>query len=913
MESTGNGRGNTVSWHNQEAVLVVERLGTDLGNGLSSSEARRRLAEKGPNALVERGAKSPWKMLWEQFTSIMVVILVVAAVVSLLLHEYTDAIVIGVIVVLNALLGFVQEFRAERAMQALKRLAVPIVRARRDGRVAELSSRELVPGDIVLLEAGSHVPADGRLVEAANLRCQESALTGESEPAAKNAAVLADEDPAPGDRRNMVFLGTAVVAGRGVMVVTETGMATELGRIADMLQGVKREASPLAKRMAQLARALAVGVAGIVVLVFALGLLRGEDPRLLLLTAIGMAVAAIPEGLAAVVTIALALGAQRMLGRRALIRKLHAVETLGSVTVICTDKTGTLTENRMTVAVLDVAGHRRDVSELLTRDRATLEGDALAPFDHPALALTLAGGALCNDAVLQPRAGGRPAAVGDPTEGALVVAAAAFGMAKPELEAALPRVAELPFDSERKRMTTVHEVRDRARLPGLGTADRVAFTKGAVDGLLGLASSVRIEDRVEPMDEAMRARVRAANDELAGAGMRVLGVALRLLAADEDPAQVEQDLCLVGLAAMIDPPRAEVPEAVELCRTAGIRPVMITGDHPLTARTIAGELGFDTGRVVSGRELTELDDAALGETVASASVFARVAPEQKLDIVRTLQARGEVTAMTGDGVNDAPALRKADIGVAMGITGTDVAKEASDMVLLDDNFATIVAAVREGRAIYDNIRKFIRYTLTSNAGEIWVMLLAPFLGMGLPLLPVQILWVNLVTDGLPGLALGVEPAERGVMKRPPLPLSRNVLGGGMAVDILWVGLLMGVVSLLHGFVAFRLGVPEAEWKTMVFTTLTLGQMGNALATRSSRDSLFSIGPLSNRPLVWAILLTFGLQMAITYVPFLQPVFHTAPLSPTELAVSLALSTVVFWAVELVKLVRRSRERSRSRA
>ncbi|MFO7675285.1 MAG: cation-translocating P-type ATPase [bacterium] len=903
-EQTAAGRAAGPAWHQLPPEAALARLGSSRERGLGAEDAARRLAESGPNALVERGMKSPWLMLLEQFTSVMVVILIAAAAISLVLHETTDAIVIGVIVVLNALLGFFQEYRAEKAMQALKRLAVPVVRVRRDGRVVELSSRELVPGDVVLLEAGSHVPADGRLLEAAGLRCQEAALTGESEPVSKHLDALAAENLALGDRRNMVYFGTAVVAGRGTAVITETGMATELGRIADMLQGVRREPSPLSKRMAQLARSLAIGVAGIVAVVFGLGLLRGEDARVMLLTAIGMAVAAIPEGLAAVVTIALALGAQRMLGRRALIRKLHAVETLGSVTVICTDKTGTLTENRMTVAVLDVAGHRRDVTETTARGRTTLAAGGPARLDHPALELALVGGALCNDAVLQPAPDGRLAAVGDPTEGALVVAAASFGFIKPELEAALPRVAEVPFDSERKRMTTVHEVRDVARLPWLAGARRVAFTKGAVDVLLGIAGTAWDEGRAVPIDEAMAARIRAANDELARAGMRVLGVAFRPLAADEDATAAEAGLCLVGLAAMIDPPRAEVPEAVELCRTAGIRPVMITGDHPLTARTIAEELGFDTGRVVSGAELAGLDEAGFAQVTSEASVFARVAPEQKLDIVRAFKARGAVTAMTGDGVNDAPALRQADIGVAMGITGTDVAKEASDMVLLDDNFATIVAAVREGRVIYDNIRKFIRYTLTSNAGEIWVMLLAPFLGMGLPLLPVQILWVNLVTDGLPGLALGVEPPERGVMKRPPLPLNRNILGGGMGVDIIWIGLLMGVVSLLHGFVAMKLGVPRAEWMTMVFTTLTLGQMGNALAIRSSRDSLFSIGPLSNRPLIGAILLTFGLQMAITYIPFLQPVFHTAPLSPLELAVSLALSTVVFWAIELRKLIGR---------
>ncbi len=902
-------------WYRKETTEVVSSLTADAEAGLSPAEAQRRLDEHGPNELVERGLKSPWRILWEQLTGLMVVILIVAAVVSGALGDWKDAIAILAIVVLNAVLGFSQEFRAEKAMAALKQLAVPTVRVRRSGHMVEISARELVPGDVVLLEAGVLVPADGRLLESVNLRVDEAALTGESEPVEKHARALDRAELPVGDRLNMVYMGTVVTYGRGAAIITETGMNTELGRIAELIQTVEREPTPLQRRLDQLGRGLAVAALVIVAIVFVLGLLRGEDWRLMLLTAISMAVAAVPEGLPAVVTIALALGAQRMLKRQALIRKLPAVETLGSVTVICSDKTGTLTENRMTVTVLDVLGETQQVDTLLRKGIPVADAELL-PGERPpvrSLGLLAKAAALCNDASLEPTPEGGFRAVGDPTEGALVVAAAELGLVKDELDRRWPRVGEVPFTSERKRMTTVHRVGvtpEQTDAPWC-CGDFVAFAKGAVDSLLEISGRVWTGDEDVPLTDEMRARIVAANDSLAGQGQRVLGVAFRPLDAqpqEADEAALEREMTFIGLVGMIDPPRPEVREAVATAKAAGIRPVMITGDHPLTARQIAWELDIAAeSQPLTGRDLAQMSVDDLETVVDRVAVFARVSPEHKLKIVQALQDRGQIVAMTGDGVNDAPALKKADIGVAMGITGTDVSKEAADMVLLDDNFATIVAAVKEGRTIYDNIRKFIKYTLTSNAGEIWVMLLAPLAGMPLPLLPLQILWINLVTDGLPGLALGVEPPERDTMRLPPHHPQENIFGRGLGRHVAWVGLLMGLVSLGMGYWMWRTGWDN--WQTMLFTTLTLSQMGHALAVRS-RDSLFKVGLLSNRALLGAVLLTFMLQMAVVYVPFLQNLFKTDALSLGELLLSLVLSTVVFWGVELEKwLMRRGRKGS----
>jgi len=897
-------------WHRQASRDVLERLDSDSKFGLGRDEVDRRQAEFGPNELVESGLKSPWRILWEQLTATLVVVLIIAAVVSASLGDYEDAAAIAAIIVLNALLGYRQEYKAERAIAALKRLAVPTVKVRRDGHVLETSAGELVPGDIVILEAGGAIPADGRLLENAGFRVQESALTGESQPVEKDSQIAFDEDQPLADRRNMVYMGTTVVRGRGLAVITETGMRTQLGNIANMIQQVRSEPTPLQRRLDHLGKALAVVALALVAIVFALGTLQGGELKVMFLTAVSLAVAAVPEGLPAVVTIALAIGAQRMLRRNALIRKLPAVETLGSVTTICSDKTGTLTKNRMTVTVLDVAGQRVKLGERLSEN-------AIAICDHSSFALLVAGGALCNDAVLETGDGTDSGyrAVGDPTENALTVAAARYGLLKGELETMLPRVAELPFDSDRKRMTTVHRCGDAAKppcpglsgiLPANADSDRhLVFTKGALDSVLDVSSRVWNGESAEPLNESWRERIWTAHDEMAGDGVRVLGLAFRqdgASASNYDEASLEQELVFVGLAGMIDPARPEAREAVETCRAAGIRPVMITGDHALTARYIARGLGIDgTNGVMTGRQLNDLSDEQLEEIVEDTAIYARVSPEHKLKLIDALQDRGHVVAMTGDGVNDAPALKQADIGVAMGITGTDVAKEAADAVLRDDNFATIVAAVKEGRIVYDNIRKFIKYTLTSNAGEIWVMVLAPLFGMPLPLLPLQILWVNLVTDGLPGLALALEPGEKSTMRRGPYAPGESVFARGLGWDIVWIGLLMGLLSFAAGWWYFSPSDTDHRyWRTVVFTVLTLSQMGNALATRSSRDSLFRIGLLSNKAMLGSVLLTFVLQLLLIYVPMFQDIFETVPLQPVDLGICLLLSTVIFWAVEAKK-------------
>jgi Ca2+-transporting ATPase len=909
-------------WHTLEAQEAVRQIGSDLNSGLSPAEAERRFNEYGPNELVERGGKGPWAILLEQFTGIMVVMLIISAVISAFLGETIDAIVIMIIVVLNAVLGFIQEYRAEQAMAALKKMAVPHVRVRRDGHLQEVTAISLVPGDIILLETGNTVPADGRLLESANLRVQESVLTGESEAVEKDPAPLSGENLPLGDRLNSVYMGTVVTYGHGVALVTGTGMNTQLGKIADMLQTVGIEKTPLQRRLEQLARGLAVAAIVLVAIVFGLGVLRGEDLVEMFTVSVAMAVAAVPEGLPAVVTIALALGAQRMLKRNALIRKLPAVETLGSVTVICSDKTGTLTQNRMTVTFVDVAENSLNLQARLRSFSPTVSPeDPVEPLlqESPPIVLTLAGGALCNDAVLEPVTGehGTFSSVGDPTEGALVIASARAGLWKSDLEKAFPRVAELPFDSDRKRMTTVHRPNPElvpellnpyqdSRPDFFEPGHYLVLTKGAVDSLLDVSSQVWAAGRTEPLNESWRERIMNANNELAQNGMRVLGLAF---CQNDDPTPEERDLIFIGMVGMIDPARPEVQGAVKEAKAAGIRTVMITGDHPLTAAYIAADLGIaERGKTLTGRDLDGMSVDQLEAVVEEVPVYARVSPEHKLKLVQALQDKGHIVAMTGDGVNDAPALKKAEIGVAMGITGTDVTKEASDMILLDDNFATIVAAVKEGRRIYDNIRKFIKYTMTSNAGEIWVMLLAPFIGMPLPLTSLQILWVNLVTDGLPGLALAIEPAERTVMQRPPYGRSENIFGRGMARDILWIGLLMGLVSLGAGYLYYRLypAAPPELWRTVTFTTLTLAQMGNALATRSDRDTLWQIGLFSNRTMLGSVILTFLLQLAVIYLPFMNRAFSTTPLGLRDLLISLAFSVVVFIAVETFKWLRQRR-------
>jgi P-type Ca2+ transporter type 2C len=911
-----------IDWYRKPVEEVIRDLQTDPHGGLDTLEAQRRVAQQGRNELVEQGGKGPLRILWEQFSSVMVLILIAAAVISAFLGKPTETIAISAIVVLFALLGFVQEYRAEQAMAALKRLSVPAVRVRRDGKVQEIAAPELVPGDLILLEAGNLVPADVRLVEAANLRIQEAALTGESEPVDKEVAAIANVNVPLGDRLNMAYMGTVVTYGRGVAVVVETGMQTELGKIAGLIQTVPQEATPLQLRLDQVGKLLAVIGVIVAALVLLIGVLRGEPVEEMFLTAVSVAVAVVPEGLPAVVTLTLALGAQRMLRRHALIRKLPAVETLGSVTVICSDKTGTLTVNRMTVTVIDVAGHFLELVGTAHHPAPALqaagEPAVLLQGQPLAVTMTLAGGALCNDASLQPDPQtGRYLAVGDPTEGALLVAARQAGLSPAALQEALPRVAELPFDSDRKRMTTVHRLPAApAELPAslqllrALTSSHVAFTKGAVDGLLAVTSRVWDGDNAVPLDETWRQRIQAANDQMAQNGMRVLGVALRPLddAAVATTAPLEQDLVLVGLLGMVDPPRSEVREAVARCKAAGIRPIMITGDHPLTARFIAYDLGItENGRVKTGQDLTALGRDGLAEVIDDVSVFARVSPEDKLRIVELLQSRGQVVAMTGDGVNDSPALKKADIGVAMGITGTDVAKEAADMVLVDDNFATIVAAVEEGRVIYDNLRRFVKFSIAGNLGKVLVMLLAPFLGITVALQPLQLLWLNLLTDGLLGLGLGVEPAEPGTMRRPPRSPHAGLFSEGLGRHIVWVGILIGLVALAVGALYFDPANPgDRTWQTMIFTTLAFLQVGQALASRSTEQSVFKLGLFSNKPLLALVILVILLQLAAIYVPFLDDFFQITPLAGRDLALAAAAGLIPLAAIEIEKLLLRQR-------
>ena len=907
-----------MDWHVLTVSASAEALKSSPDAGLTSDEAAGRLKSYGPNELVEKGRRSPLRLLWEQLTATMVLILIAAAVISGFLGKWQEAVAILAIVLLFALLGFVQEYRAEQAMAALKKMAVPIVRVRRGGELLEISARELVPGDLVLLEAGNLVPADLRLVESVSLRIQEAALTGESEAVEKDSAFIGKSDMPIGDRRSMAYMGTVVTYGRGAGLVTATGMQTELGNIASLLQSSEDEQTPLQKRLDQVGKILAVIgviVAGLVAL---FDVLSGKPIVDAFLVAVSVAVAVVPEGLPAVVTITLALGARRMLSRNALIRKLPAVETLGSVTTICSDKTGTLTENRMTVVVLDVAGDKIEVNE-----DTTSRGQGIIDFSAPAaatpkgsLALLLIGGALCNDARLSTGANPddtRFHTVGDPTEGALVVAAARFGLHKEDLDRHKPRVGELPFDSERKRMTTIHSLQDsqQSAIRNLiavvaPDAQYISFTKGSVDGLLEISTHVWESGRRNPISAEYRQRIEEANQSLAENGMRVLGVAFKTSQRPDPTPESEQDLTFIGFVGIIDPPRPEVKDAVARSKNAGIRPVMITGDHPLTALHIARELGIagPASRVVTGAELNAMSDADLAGIVEEISVFARVSPEHKLRIVAALQQRGHIVAMTGDGVNDAPALKTADIGVAMGITGTDVSKEAAKMVLRDDNFSTIVAAVEEGRVIYDNLRKFIKFSIGGNLGKIVVMLLGVLIGMPAPLLPLQLLWLNLLTDGLLGIGLGVEPAEQNVMQRKPFSPQAGIFSDGVGGQIVRFGVLIGGISL--GMGAWHYLTGHDDWQTMMFTTLAFAQVWQALGIRSGRDSLLQAGIFSNVPLVGLALLVSVLQIAAIYTPVLRSFLGISLLTPGDLLLCIGVGFSVLIYAEIEKLFLRRR-------
>ncbi len=878
-------------WHVREWGEVAGALKTDVEQGLTLAEVDQRRAEHGLNELVDRGVKNPWRILWEQFTATMVVILIVAALASALLGKVTESLSIFIIVFLFGILGFVQEYRAEKAMAALRQMAAPVVRVKREEELKEVSARELVPGDVITLEAGNVVPADSRLVETANLRALAAVRTGEAAPVEKNPRPSERADVPLGDRLNMLYMGTVITYGRGTAIVTATGMSAELGKIASQLQDAPSLPTPLQGRLDQVGKVLAVAGVIAAALVMALGVWRGEALGDMFLAGVSVAVAVVPEGLPAVVTLTLALGARRMLKRRALIRKLPAVETLGAVTVICSDKTGTLTANRMTVVAMQLAD-----------THVRLDGDkAIEPAQRKGLQLLAAGGVLCNDAKV---AGGEQI-VGDPTEAALVVAASRLDLDKDALDKLMPRVGERPFDSERKNMLTLHENRGGVDwLPGAFQGARyIAISKGAVDGLLHDSDRLWTGEGAKPLTHDLRQRMDEMNHRMAEQGMRVLGVALKEASTSEVDESSGQGLIFVGMVGMIDPPREEARAAVNTCKLAGIRPMMITGDHPATAISIAQQLGITTdSRVLTGQALNKLTDAELRDAVEKVSVYARVAPEHKLRVVNALQANQHVVAMTGDGVNDAPALKRADIGVSMGVTGADVTKEASDMVLLDDNFATIVAAVEEGRTIYNNVRRFVQFSVAGNIGKIAVMLIAPLLGMPIPLLPLQLLWLNLMTDGLLGLGMGVEPPERNVMQRAPRAKRDSLFAEGVGQSIVWMGALISLLTIGVGYVYWVQG--RESWQTMMFCTLAFSQVAQAMTVRSDRESIFKVGLFTNRTLLGLALLVIVLQLGVVYLPFTDQFFHINPLTPADLLISVACGSVVLLVGEGVKWTRR---------
>ena len=910
------------SWHTLDEQKTIELLESDLTRGLSTEEAYQRQQYFGINELKETGKRSTLSILWDQFTNIMLVMLIVVAIVSAVLDLRQgsfpkDAIAIFAIVILNGLLGYLQESRAEQALAALKKLSAPDVRVVRDGVTQDIAAKELVPGDIMLLEAGVQIAADARLLEAQNLQIAESTLTGEATAVDKNATAILAEDAPLGDRTNLAFKGTEVVKGRGKAIVTKTGMDTEIGRIAAMIQGVESEPTPLQQRMTQLGNVLVSGSMALVALVVIGGVIRSGWQFFdeLLEISLSMAVAVVPEGLPAVVTVTLAIGTQKMIRRRALIRKLPAVETLGSVTTICSDKTGTLTQNKMVVQKVYTASHHFSV----TGEGYEPSGTFYCQHNDHIEAETevrklLKASVLCNDALLQKNHNILEkrtdwSILGDPTEGALLALAGKGFISKSEMDRMMPRVDEFPFDSDRKRMSVIvtNPSTDADLFP------QIMYTKGSTESVLERCDRILVNETVEVINDKRREEILEINDHLAANGLRVLGFAYKLLAEIPEELteeEIERELVWLGLVGMIDAPRIEVQEAVHKCRQAGIRPIMITGDHPLTAIAIAHQLGIATPQDYSltGQELETMPDAELELAVEKVSVYARVSPEHKLRIVKALQKRGEFVAMTGDGVNDAPALKQADIGIAMGITGTDVSKEASDMILVDDNFATIVAATEEGRVVYDNIRRFIKYILGSNIGEVLTIAAAPLLGLGgVPLVPLQILWMNLVTDGLPALALALEPAEPNVMRRPPYNPKESIFARGMGWYMVRIGIVFAIISIALMVLSYNLDIRDGNpdrWKTMVFTTLCLAQMGHAIAVRSDVKLTIEMNPFSNPYVLGAVILTTVLQLMLIYVAPLRNFFGTHLLSSTELLICVGFSMLMFVWIELEKLWQR---------
>jgi Ca2+-transporting ATPase len=891
--------------HAYSLEMLWQALDSNRVNGLADSEITRRQNRHGFNELAEAPPIPAWRKLLGQFNEVVIGVLIVAAVISGLLGEWTDALAILAIVVLNGLLGFLQEEKAERALAALQKLSAPVAKVVRNGRARVVPARELVPGDRIELEAGDSIPADARLIEARGFRVQEAALTGESTAQDKVAQRILDAATPLADRCNMVYMGTVAAAGKASALVVATGMATELGRIAGMLQRHEAEPTPLQKRLAQLGRTLALMCLAIVGVVFIVELLQGDKLFEMFLLAVSLAVAAVPEGLPAVVTIALALGLQRMVRRNALIRRLPSVETLGSVTVICSDKTGTLTRNEMTVREMYAgellykvtgAGYQPQ-GEFLPCSGDHVPRQPIDPRAELALARALGIGAHCNNARLIPRGNGEESwqVMGDPTEGALLVAAA---KARIDTDHDHRLLYEIPFDSDRKAMSVVLQEPDGSTL---------MYAKGAPEVILGKCSGDFRAGRVEPITGDRREEILQIGSEMAGRALRVLALAYRPFAAAGDSFE-EANLVFAGLAGMMDPPREEVRTAVHKCHEAGIRPIMITGDHPATAMAIARELGIagENDLVVAGPELDALDDMQLTDRVDRIAVYARVSAEHKLRIIRAWKKRGQIVAMTGDGINDAPALKAADIGIAMGQTGTDVAKEASAMVLTDDNFASIVNAVEEGRGIFDNIQKVLQYLLSCNFGEILLVLVAGLLGWPVPLLPVQLLWINLVTDGLPALALAVEPPEPGVMRRRPRRPAEPILSWRRARNIVWQGVLVGG-SALTAFGIIYLENPDPEnvsrARTMAFCVLVYGELLRSLAARSQNLTLFQLGVFTNPYLLGTIAVSALLQLSVVTVPFARSIFESTGHFAGEWLLVMVLALIPVTVMELTKMLK----------
>lgn len=882
---------SSTRWHTLAVDESLARLNSG-PRGLSSDEVAKRLQEFGPNELQSNDRISPWSILLEQFKNVLIIILLLATALSAFLGHGVEAIAITVIVLFAVILGFIQEFRAERAIEALRELAAPAATVIRDGHEERVPARDLVPGDLIVLATGDKVPADARLVDAINLQTVEAPLTGESAPVEKHSAPLPDAQLPAADQKNMAFAGTAVTYGRGRALVVATGMATEFGKIARMLQDVDTTKTPLQKNLDRIGKSLARAAFAVVFVIVILGLFRGQPFIEMLIFGVALAVAVVPEALPAVVTISLALGVKRMVRRNALIRRLPAVETLGSTSVICSDKTGTLTKDEMTVRKLYVDGQMIEVSGTGYEPRGTFSANGSGAARPASLSMLLQAAVLASDARVEQKNGaGTWEVKGDPTEGALVVAAAKAGLNKPELDKEFSRVSEIPFTAETKRMTTLHQT------PG----GVVAYSKGAPEVIVQSCSLQLTASGVERLDEARRSDVLDQARQMAGEALRVLGIAYKPHAAVTD---AETDMTFLGLAGMIDPPRPEAKAAVRKCEEAGIKVMMITGDHPLTAKAVAEELGLSkNGRVVNGAELEAMDDAQLEREVESIEVCARVSPAHKLRVVTALQNRGQVVAMTGDGVNDAPALKKADIGIAMGITGTDVSKEASAMTLTDDNFASIVAAVEEGRGIFSNIKKYLMYLLSSNIGEIGLMAGATLAGLPLPLTAVQILYVNLATDGLPALALAVDPPEEGLMQRAPRNPRRGIFTRPVVLLMLAGGVWSAIINLGLFVWALSSGRSVQEAMTMTFVSLVLIQFFKAYNFRSDRQSVLH-QPFANKWLNLAIVWELIMLGFILYVPVLERVFGTFPLTGIDWVIIVAAALTVSPVLELTKWVER---------